>query len=220
MNCPICGNELVQGDEKQYENLSDHVSDPNNDYGRPLRPTYTCVEEDCPLDDNLLWWDEMGDLYIENYDLYHNVQDRLKELCIDKVIEAHNSFAKKLRMQDRYNEKTNELFKIGNYRWAIKRKHECNEAGTITKYRFYIQTFKKDTVGWCYYTGFWRMLTFCIGDFNRHVKEYRERPNEWIAKKVKDEFKPLEKWQMKDNYRKVFKWYVSTFYSKLKEEVK
>lgn len=58
MLCPFCKQELIIGEQKRYENLCDHVSDPNmEDY--PLRDTYVCTCEESKG----VFWDWFGDTY-------------------------------------------------------------------------------------------------------------------------------------------------------------
>mgnify|MGYP001249914605 CR=1 FL=1 len=59
MICPFCKKVLSFGKERVYENVADHVQDPNGEYERPLRPTFVC---------NCKWtidcfWDEQGGFY-------------------------------------------------------------------------------------------------------------------------------------------------------------
>ena len=226
MNCPICDSVLIQGEGRRFETLCDHVSDPNEEYGpRPLRPTFICPDsvEDtkCPLgDNNLLFWDEMGSVYIKNYKLYQPVEKRLEAIANQKLLEPQNSFERKLSMESRYRSISHKFITLKNWKWEIRRNHTCNEKGEITKHKFFIQTFKKNNdISWTYYSGFWHMLIFCIKQFKRTIKTWKEFRSETDRKSLLEDFKPLGEWQLKDNYRKVFHWYVNTFYKKLKGEL-
>lgn len=60
MKCPFCKTELVSGKEKKFENLADHVSNPNaEDY--PSRPTFVCPMS-CEMSTDS-FWDEQGGWY-------------------------------------------------------------------------------------------------------------------------------------------------------------
>jgi len=62
MACPFCGKELTKGEQKKYETLCDHVSDPNmEDY--PLRDTWVCTCEKSKDS----FWDMFGDFYSKHY---------------------------------------------------------------------------------------------------------------------------------------------------------
>lgn len=59
MKCPFCSKELLQGENRRFTDTCDHVSDPNGDYPRPLRPTFVCscfYSKDC-------FWDGAGGFY-------------------------------------------------------------------------------------------------------------------------------------------------------------
>ena len=59
MSCPFCKSILQRGEQRKYETLIDHVSDPNmEDY--PLRDTWVCS---CKKSDDL-FWDFFGDAYM------------------------------------------------------------------------------------------------------------------------------------------------------------
>lgn len=48
MKCPKCKTKLIEGEQKQYETLDEHVFNPNKeDY--PLRPTYICTNKNCEI---------------------------------------------------------------------------------------------------------------------------------------------------------------------------
>ena len=203
----------MQGKQERFETLCDHVSDPNNERGLPLRPTFICSNKKCPLEDGeIIFWDEMGDVYIENYVFYEELNKNLKYVASQNILEAQNSFARKLTRQNTLDNIRTKLLTLKKWKWELRAHHACNEKGICVKRKFYIQTYKKNDPGWIYYSGFWRMLVFCIKQFNRNLKQYKENPSEWSRKELLEAFEPLKEWQKEDNYRKVFHWYVTTFY--------
>lgn len=72
MLCPFCKKELKQGEKKKYETLYEHVLDPNEEeYERPLRPTFVC---DCEMAKDS-FWDDYGDFYSHNREQdYTNIE--------------------------------------------------------------------------------------------------------------------------------------------------
>jgi hypothetical protein len=62
MNCPFCGKKLIRGENREFENLSDHVFDPNME-NHPIRPTFVCS---CPKSNNA-FWDTQGGFYTHGY---------------------------------------------------------------------------------------------------------------------------------------------------------
>ena len=74
MRCSICKTELVRGEDKKYETLEDHVSDPNKvDY--PFRPTFVCPNLDCSVHKNS-FWDPTGAFFTSlDLDSYYVLRD-------------------------------------------------------------------------------------------------------------------------------------------------
>jgi hypothetical protein len=60
--CPICKSLLINGENKKYETLCDHVCNPNMD-DHPYRPTYICPNKECKANIEKVFWDESGDIY-------------------------------------------------------------------------------------------------------------------------------------------------------------
>jgi len=58
MKCPFCKKTLVRGEKKRFENLSDHVENPNAE-NHPLRLTFVC---DCEYSKDS-FWDGQGGIY-------------------------------------------------------------------------------------------------------------------------------------------------------------
>jgi hypothetical protein len=64
MKCPFCNRELVRGEDRRYETLCDHVSNPNRT-NYPLRATYECSCDDA----RDLYWDFDGAVYMTKHEL-------------------------------------------------------------------------------------------------------------------------------------------------------
>ena len=62
MRCPVCKTNLVKGELRKYETLSEHVSDPNR-VDVPLRLTYVCPNK-CQGEG---FFNPNGDLYGGNF---------------------------------------------------------------------------------------------------------------------------------------------------------
>jgi hypothetical protein len=60
--CPFCKAKLKLGKPRLYETLTEHIMDPNGEYGNPgERPTWEC---DCILSE-YCWWGFDGRLYTD-----------------------------------------------------------------------------------------------------------------------------------------------------------
>jgi hypothetical protein len=63
MYCPFCKAPLKAGIRRKFENLTDHVCNPNmSDDERPFRDTWECRNLLC-IDRTGCFWDSYGDLY-------------------------------------------------------------------------------------------------------------------------------------------------------------
>ena len=64
MKCPFCKSDLIDGELKRYETITEHCFDPNkSEY--PLRPTFIC-SGNCSLSKNSFWADG-GSFYSSKY---------------------------------------------------------------------------------------------------------------------------------------------------------
>ncbi|HUW14921.1 MAG TPA: hypothetical protein VM537_34695 [Anaerolineae bacterium] len=80
MRCPRCGMELVRGEPKEYETLSEHVSNPNQEE-YPLRATYACPAG-CG---NNTFWDPDGAEYGRNFPGLGSARDSFAEASDARV---------------------------------------------------------------------------------------------------------------------------------------
>jgi len=94
MRCLFCHKKLIIGSKEKFENLCDHVVDPNmTDY--PERETFRCS---CQLS-NGGFWDKQGDFYIKNYkkeyfNLNTNALNSFSRRC-DTVRKLEMKYSKK-----------------------------------------------------------------------------------------------------------------------------
>ena len=62
MKCPKCKRKLVISSYSRYQNLIEHVSNPNS---RPtIKPEYKCLRIFINCYPKRIFWDEFGDAYI------------------------------------------------------------------------------------------------------------------------------------------------------------
>lgn len=62
MFCPKCHKELISGELREFETLSEHVMNPNMEQ-YPLRPTFICNNPECECSKKDIFWIENGDCY-------------------------------------------------------------------------------------------------------------------------------------------------------------
>lgn len=70
MRCPLCKNELAFFGVKRVETLDEHVFNPNGDGSD--QDTVICRTPNC-LARDLVFYDESGDLYVEDYDRFRTL---------------------------------------------------------------------------------------------------------------------------------------------------
>ena len=215
MRCSICKTELVPGEKKKYETLSDHVSQPNAiDY--PLRSTFVCPNMDCELGDS--FWGPDGDFY---------TSIRLKEYDELPFIQgnsgAFGSFWRKVKAEE-IGEKKEYGFKLWKFWLRILFKYFCDEEGdTIVRTpRIELWVKEKDSCGYTHCNGI-HMFFFCIRQYHRRKRQFSETGIDHYYNELKDGVQRDVKWSSYDHakwWRKAFVKYLKVFHSNhLKELV-
>lgn len=60
--CPVCGVNLVKGQQRRFETLDEHVTDPNKEE-YPLRDAWVCPTETCKVHTTNSFFADMGGLF-------------------------------------------------------------------------------------------------------------------------------------------------------------
>jgi hypothetical protein len=164
IQCPCCSTELVVTHRGRYEDLTEHVSNPN---GKPtLKDGYQCPNEWCvchPHNINCTWIED-GDLFVSppldfKWTVAHQV---IKKMSVTGRYYAINSW------NDDYEE-LKELEKIHTRRYNI-----CGLTIKVSKIYYRSKTGKPASnflpkveyiIGGSYVIPFWRMTSFQIRRF-------------------------------------------------------
>jgi hypothetical protein len=168
MECPCCRSRLVKGKEqKQFETLNDHVSDPNEDSPRPFRDVYRCQNSLCEARRRMLFWSEDGE------GPYGVIGDSI--VWIDNNYGPFNSHARRMHFQISYHDEDRSL----RCRWfMVKREvtYESNfhgdKVGKRVKYSWWF--FNRNVGCQCHYTSGLKMFLFELRLLRRNTWNRRD----------------------------------------------
>lgn len=165
MRCPYCNSELKETTYREFETLSEHVTNPNRE-SFPLRKTFECVGK-CEFSQDG-FWDEWGAYYCMwskgfSTELYHK-HEELKKKCVNGFTSAIDSWQRQADIEIYKDDENFKLAKI--FGWTIKAKYlyEANEHGDILSRKLKLEFIRPDGT---YYISGIKMLVFVIG---RHMK--------------------------------------------------
>lgn len=164
MRCSICKTELVRGEDKVYETLEDHVSDPNQE-DLPLRATYVCPNMVCDHGDS--FWGPDGEFFtsmrLKDYDKLPFIQGNSG---------AFGSLWRKMNAEQSGGEKEHE-FKLWKFWLRLRFNYFCDEEGdTIVRTpRLELWVKEKDGCGYTQCNGI-SMFFFCIRQYHRRKKMF------------------------------------------------
>lgn len=172
--CPVCKSPVKISGQKNYETLSEHVSDPNAEE-RPLRDAYRCTNKNCICnsEEHDVYWNYNGEMYGGFY-----IDD---EEFIGENNAPFGSFERKLNVESRkcgvkdktYLHPALCLWLLQPY---IEYHYKANVNGDVVKRWFTIEFLKKNerseyTYGW---STCWRTWSFLYGRFKSQINAYRE----------------------------------------------
>lgn len=177
MICPICDSTLVDGPLEVYQNLEEHVSDPN---GFPTaKETFRCPSHKCTVNTEYKgFWDWYGDYYCENY-------------ANGRPMKAKDSFAMKADVEIRKKDENFTFFRTYSWKFRVKFKYEADTFGNVVKrtptldiwkrhwgswkdyFTYYFKDKnKRDFPSWCGYYTNGRMYRFCMKEFYKKFYEF------------------------------------------------
>lgn len=221
MRCPCCEKPLEVTHRERYQDLSEHVSDPNREPS--MKDGYQCPNKFCIANNLRCTWIEDGDIFIHPPKgiSYVVASDTIKNCSVSGTTHALDTWGhyyeigkikKKKRTKDLY------LFK-----WMIKIepkdkgwKYPENERYNPSWWKYSISFYEKS--GECYISiiPFLTMLRFVIKKFHSDYES-------WIYNKVKNKFSfdqcielisGKNSFETEENklYRKMARIWIITFY--------
>lgn len=190
--CPYCQFQLSKDLDKKFETLSEHVCDPNNEYGRPLRPTWKCYNDDCPCSKEDIFWDESGDLYgWSNINFYNDISTAFPSIARRLDIEIYK---KGLKKETRLSPALMLWFLMP----VIEYHYKADDYGNVLKKSWSLTWRKKNKLfgKGGYYIGYTFPLHMIIWSLKRKRRLIKniEHSSEFRVKELKREFEPIASW--------------------------
>ena len=213
MYCPKCKSELISGDMKEFETLSEHVCDPNKQ-NYPKRPTWVCSDVNCDTNKYGMFWNESGEIYSDKW-----VND---EFFIKNNSGPFGSFERRTNVEIykkgvKNSQYLSPFLCLWVYKPYIVYNYKADEDGNVLKKSKKLKFLKydKDTKSYCCIVSFLiPCLIRTIKHFVKDVKTFNR--SSYQLKYMK------EKFEMTPNralYQKIAYKYKNIFYKKFKKSL-
>lgn len=176
--CPVCEQELAVTHQDRYEDLSEHVSNPN---GRPsMKDGYQCVNKKCFVSESHYAWILDGDLFVlkDRYKSNKISEIKLKKFSKSGDTWALNSFNHyyhkgKKTVEEKKKTITLGKFKIDiepkEYGWDYSQEKRYMPKPFSWKFSYWIKTGDHTYQSWIPHH---RMILHCIRNFNTSYRAY------------------------------------------------
>jgi hypothetical protein len=225
--CPICKHTLFVTHKDHYEDLSDHVCNPNEQPS--LKDGYQCINDDCLCHQFKCTWLESGEMFIDTLNLPTNItwskaHELVKELSGVNSCAAYNSFEYYYKLGEitinKYSFLINLYFlKINFIPKPLGYKYEMDKTymPNLLNWKVEYWLFQKGG-GYRHLIPFTTMFMFSINQFNDKVSRLKGMENPLINKnEIKDCVKYinyLSPWGQKEErlHGKIASWWINTFY--------
>ena len=208
MRCPICTVELINGEDRRYETLNDHICNPNGIH--PKRETFVCRNTKCEAFKGQLFWDfDGGGPYNSSFKDHYNY--------IDDNPCSIPSFDRKLHAEIRDKSQDTTVIRT---KWLLVRRvanRKADEFGNTLEETYHHDFYFNDGMGYCLWIPGYRMLVHCIKAFYSSCRLYTntEAGKKALGNKVLDNFRkfPKDEW-----WRKATRLWIRLFHGKLLKE--
>jgi hypothetical protein len=229
--CPVCKSKLGVTHRGRYEDLSEHVSDPN---GTPsMKDGYQCLNVDwCEASHLNFTWIQDGDCYPKPPEgvSWSEANKRLKEASVSGMEYALNSWNHYYNLGKKKIEDRKKSFRIGKYRIDIKPKEKGYKYPEHKQYmpstfRWEYQIWKKseNMSGYTSIVPTHRMVLHCIRSFKSSYKSaiYNPEKNKNSIKECMDRINCTQ-WGTKDDrtYAKISSFLIKIMYPRKCETIR
>ena len=211
LKCPFCKGNLTITHQDHYQDLSEHVSQPNE---RPsLKDGFECLNTACLAYGNFDWIED-GDYYSKRPEgfTYQEWESLKEDICGSNNYYAIGSWNYFYKIgKDAIDART---FKINLYYYKFvfspmekgyKYSKEMQYMPNTWKWK--IEVLKRTSkYGYTNVIPFWRMTSYCLSEFKRAYKNWKKDGNKTSLKSAYCTANSLNEWSMSPDDR---------FYSKL-----
>jgi hypothetical protein len=191
--CPICERPLEITTKGHYETLSEHVSSPNDTPS--LKEGYTCTYEYCIANNLGATWIESGELYMHPPDgvAWTVAHDIMKKCSNDGDYHAIGSWERYYSLGKSAVDRKTKSIKLGKFKVKIIPKTYGYNAGDEKQYmprkwgwNFEYWKRSHDGMGYTHISPIYRMVKFCIKQFNYNYSSFMKTGNKNSLKKAMD----------------------------------
>jgi hypothetical protein len=218
--CPCCNSLLVYTHSERYQDLAEHVSQPNREPS--IKPAFQCLNTECIANQCDVAWIEDGEYYTGKRPegvSYTQLNDALKEK--HGTAFAVNSWNYHYELGKLAIKARQKIIRIGKYRIDIEPKEYGYDYSLEKQYqpkRFgWKFQYSKETENGCYtsITPIYRMVKYYIRQFNMHYRNILQNP-ERNKSSIKDALDIINciQWGSKDDrsFAKISSFIVRTVY--------
>lgn len=228
LKCPCCNTTLVVTHQDHYQDLIEHVSNPN---GQPsLKDGYQCKNEECIAHLCNVAWIEDGECF------WVKIPESISYQDLSNALKANHGNSYAVNSWNWHRQMGLDAIKkksfIINLHW-YKFKFEPKEKGwdypiEVRHYpnlwKWKVEIWKREEYGsYVSKSPFWRMAKYCIDKFNREYKLWKENGNSSSLKECYNEAVGYTSWGTVDDrfYAKFVKVWLQVFKpNKVKEVIK
>jgi hypothetical protein len=228
MKCPCCKSELIFTHEDRYEDLCEHVSNPN---GTPsMKKAYQCLNEECVAHKVNASWIEDGDVFVNptNGISRWEAHRMLESASITGTTYAIDSWNHHYELGKRAIKDKTRSFEIGNWKvniipqekgWNYSEDQQWQPHSWKKKFEYWKKS--EDGHGWTNVIPDWRMVRFCIGKFNDNYREWKNTGSNRPLMECVNEILCQTSWGTSEDrrYAKISSFIVKFFYARKSLEI-
>ena len=222
--CPFCKGVLEVTHQDRYQDLGEHVSDPN---GKPsIKDGYECMNSSCIAHKSFIWIED-GDFFSkkpENLDHREWADQKRKAAGSNNYhsIGSWNYYYQ--RGKDAIESKK---FKLNLY-WYIfsfypREKgwdYPIEERHMPHLWKWKVEIWKKAGNGYTHLIPFWRMVTFCVKSFKKAYSSWEENNDKRSLKEANELVRGISFGVIDDRfYKKLTVLYIAIFHPQKRRKV-